>query len=88
MEGFDSVKAASHISAMRTKSSFAGRGREGIDAGNPGAAAADGYPGLFDEYRKTLRVYNAVDFDDLIAMPLEIFTAFPESANALGKRFR
>jgi DNA helicase-2/ATP-dependent DNA helicase PcrA len=43
---------------------------------------------LFQEYRKALRVYNAVDFDDLIALPLEILKRFPPSAAALSSRFR
>ncbi|HWR11445.1 MAG TPA: ATP-dependent helicase [Rectinemataceae bacterium] len=89
MEGFDAAQAASFISATRTGFSPAARAREG-GAKEPGGAAPDGdaYKALFEEYRKSLKLYNAVDFDDLIAMPLEIFGAFPESANVLRKRFR
>ena len=95
MEGFDAAKAASFISATRTgfTPARAASKPEGEGTAIRGAttsgdtAGPDAYGGLFEEYRKTLRVYNAVDFDDLIAMPLEIFSAFPESANALRKRF-
>jgi len=94
MESFDAARAAAHISALRT--GFAGSVRdsasrvagEGANGGGAETVEADAFPGLFDEYRRTLRVYNAVDFDDLIAMPLEIFREFPESAEALRKRFR
>jgi len=82
MEGFDAAKAAAFISARRTGFSPTAGAREAD------AVGSDAYEGLFEEYRKCLRLYNAVDFDDLIAMPLEIFHAFPESANALKKRFR
>jgi DNA helicase-2/ATP-dependent DNA helicase PcrA len=91
MDGFDPAEAAAFISARRTGFSPARRKAEG--EGGSGAAAGasalgDGYAGLFEEYRRSLRLYNAVDFDDLIAMPLEIMSSFPESANALGRRFR
>jgi ATP-dependent DNA helicase Rep len=36
----------------------------------------------YDEYTKTLRAYNAVDFDDLIALPVALFR------NDSGIRFR
>ena len=88
MDGFDAAKAASFISAAKSGFIPAAATRQNIadrDKGNE--YGSDTYGGIFDEYRKTLRVYNAVDFDDLIAMPLEIFSAFPESANALRKRF-
>ena len=93
MDGFDPAEAANFISARRTGFSPARRkagegGPEGGAAPVGSAAPGDGYAGLFDEYRRSLRLYNAVDFDDLIAMPLEIMSAFPESANALRRRFR
>jgi len=88
MEGFDAANAASFISARRTGFSPAAGAREAAAGRSGTPAGSDGYDGLFEEYRKCLRLYNAVDFDDLIAMPLEIFEAFPESANALKKRFR
>jgi len=83
MEGFDATKAVSYISSKRTGFSPA---RPPQDDESPGEA--EGYPGLFEEYRKTLKVYNAVDFDDLIATPLEIFSAFPGTVDSLRKRFR
>jgi len=92
MDGFDPAEAANFISARRTGFSPA-RGKAAGEGAAEGAAGGsgglgDGYVGLFDEYRRSLKLYNAVDFDDLIAMPLEIMSAFPESANALRRRFR
>jgi len=34
---------------------------------------------LYAEYRRALRAYNAVDFDDLILLPVEIFRQHPEA---------
>ena len=79
MEGFDSALAASLISAAKTGKACPANAVDSV-----GTA----YPGLLEEYRKCLHLYNAVDFDDLIALPLEIISTFPESANAIRKRFR
>ncbi len=79
MKSFDSSLAASWISAAKTGKAGPGTAQD-IDGAS--------YPGLLEEYRKCLRLYNAVDFDDLITLPLELFSAFPESANVLKARFR
>jgi len=83
MDGFDAVKAASYVSSIRT-----GFLPTNNSSDRKIPAEGDGYSDLFVEYRKTLKVYNAADFDDLIAMPLEIFSAFPETVDSLRKRFR
>jgi len=49
--------------------------------------AGEVYQRLFREYRKALYIYNAVDFDDLIAMPIELFSRFPDIADRLRARF-
>lgn len=36
------------------------------------------YKPLYDEYLEHLKVYNAVDFDDLITLPLHIFKEYPQ----------
>lgn len=79
MESFDAVGTAARVSAIKT--GFGGNG--GADGGDGEDAR-----GILEEYRKALYVYNAVDFDDLIAMPLEIFRRFPETAANLRDRFR
>lgn len=49
--------------------------------------AGEIYQRLFREYRKALYIYNAVDFDDLIAMPIELFSRFPAITERLRSRF-
>lgn len=43
---------------------------------------------LLDEYEKYLKTYNAVDFDDLIVKPIEIFKKFPEILEKTSQRFQ
>jgi len=43
---------------------------------------------LFREYQKNLRLYNAVDFDDLIMLPLELLGKNPEVRRETHERFR
>ena len=50
--------------------------------------ANDAYRGLYDEYRRSLRIYNSVDFDDLIVMPCEIFELAPDVRARYTERYR
>ncbi len=43
---------------------------------------------LFQEYQRHLRLHNAVDFDDLIRLPLELWDSEPDTLAALRDRFR
>ena len=43
---------------------------------------------LYQEYEKTLRAYNAVDFDDLIAMPVWLFRTQPDVLAFWQQKFR
>jgi DNA helicase II / ATP-dependent DNA helicase PcrA len=43
---------------------------------------------IFQEYQTHLRLYNAVDFDDLIMLPLQLFSSHEEVLHALRSRFR
>ncbi|MCH3908143.1 MAG: UvrD-helicase domain-containing protein [Sphaerochaeta sp.] len=52
-------------------------------------APAQGKTGaLYQEYGKLLKAYNAVDFDDLITLPLVLFERRPDVLKALRERFR
>ncbi|MDD2296978.1 MAG: UvrD-helicase domain-containing protein, partial [Sphaerochaetaceae bacterium] len=42
---------------------------------------------LYDAYRRHLRLYNAVDFDDLLMLPLDIFTRYPQVLDEYRSRF-
>jgi DNA helicase-2/ATP-dependent DNA helicase PcrA len=43
---------------------------------------------VFDEYRHSLKVYNAVDFDDLLALPISLFEQFPGILQKYRDRYR
>ena len=43
---------------------------------------------VYDEYQQGLRVYNAVDFDDLLALPLELLKQHPDILAEYHNRFR
>ena len=42
---------------------------------------------IFDQYQKNLKVYNAVDFNDLIKLPIEIFRQFPKVLEKYQSKF-
>ena len=75
MEGFDAWKVGALFSEIST----------GI---RDWSKADDAYRGLYDDYRKSLRIFNAVDFDDLIGLPIDIFDLHPEAAEEWRGRFR
>ena len=43
---------------------------------------------LYARYQETLRAYQAMDFDDLIRLPVEVFQNFPEALLRWQQRFR
>ena len=43
---------------------------------------------LYARYQETLRAYQAVDFDDLIRLPVDVFRNFPEALLRWQQRFR
>jgi DNA helicase-2/ATP-dependent DNA helicase PcrA len=43
---------------------------------------------VYDEYQHGLKVYNAVDFDDLLILPLELFGTHPEILVKYRQRYR
>lgn len=43
---------------------------------------------LYDEYQEHLKLYNAVDFDDLIMKPIELFESHPDVLEQYQKRYK
>jgi DNA helicase-2/ATP-dependent DNA helicase PcrA len=43
---------------------------------------------VFEEYNQQLKIYNAFDFDDLLTVPLELFTKHEDIANKYRQRYR
>ena len=46
------------------------------------------YSPIYDEYNVLLKLYNAVDFDDLIVLPIKLFKEKPEVLEKYRKRYR
>jgi DNA helicase-2/ATP-dependent DNA helicase PcrA len=40
--------------------------------------AASNYERVYNEYQHSLKVYNALDFDDLLVLPITLFEEHPE----------
>ncbi|NMA22060.1 MAG: UvrD-helicase domain-containing protein, partial [Spirochaetales bacterium] len=54
---------------------------------NFGPNASQKIRGLYEEYERHLKAYNAVDFDDLIVKPQELFVSHPEVLASLQSRY-
>ncbi len=52
------------------------------------AGANDLYEKVYAEYQASLKAYNALDFDDLIQKPIEVFERFPEALDHYRDRYR
>jgi DNA helicase-2/ATP-dependent DNA helicase PcrA len=75
MESFDAYKVGALFSQIRSEQ-------------RPWSKSDDAYRGLYDEYRRSLRIFNAVDFDDLIVLPVHIFGLHPEVASRYRETYR
>jgi len=75
VESFDLYELSTLFSDIKTKRKVFG------------ANASDKIRNLYSEYEKHLKAYNAVDFDDLIMKPLDLFERKPEVLQALRNRF-
>ncbi|MDR0586783.1 MAG: UvrD-helicase domain-containing protein [Treponema sp.] len=58
-------------------------------AGTAGAffEAAE-YEKVYNEYQRSLKIYNAVDFDDLLVLPIELFEKHPGILEKYRRRYR
>ena len=52
-----------------------------------GPNASQKIRGLYEEYEKHLKAYNAVDFDDLITKPMDLFSSHPPVLEKLRQRY-
>ena len=48
----------------------------------------DMYRPLYEEYQKGLKLYNAVDFDDLIVLPIKLFKEHPDVLERYRQRYK
>lgn len=51
-------------------------------------SANEPYRALYNEYEEMKKLFNAVDFDDLITMPIDMFTQYPEVLERYQERFQ
>ncbi|TVQ26980.1 MAG: AAA family ATPase [Spirochaetaceae bacterium] len=51
-------------------------------------ADTERYHHLFTDYRSHLKLYNSVDFDDLILLPIELFESHSDILEAVRERYR
>ncbi len=72
------------ISAWKNERIDPGQAQSGAN-GDPKQVAASV---LYEAYNRTLRAYNAVDFDDLIGLPVALFEAQPEVLEHWQNRIR
>jgi DNA helicase-2/ATP-dependent DNA helicase PcrA len=75
LDSFDLYELSTLFSDLKTKRSVFADG------------ASDKIRNLYSEYEKHLKAYNAVDFDDLIMKPLDLFERKPEVLAALRNRY-
>ncbi|MFA7129469.1 MAG: UvrD-helicase domain-containing protein [Sphaerochaeta sp.] len=75
VESFDLFELSSLFSDIKTRRKVFAPG------------ASDKIRNLYIEYEKHLKAYNAVDFDDLIMKPLDLFEKKPEILQALRNRY-
>jgi DNA helicase-2/ATP-dependent DNA helicase PcrA len=64
-------------------------GRLEWGAGNSGSGTADNiWEPVYGEYQQGLKIFNALDFDDLLIKPIELFQEHPEILEKYRRRFR
>jgi DNA helicase-2/ATP-dependent DNA helicase PcrA len=50
--------------------------------------ARGGFEPVYREYQHSLKIFNALDFDDLLVLPIEIFETAPELREKYRRRYR
>ncbi|MDR2101940.1 MAG: UvrD-helicase domain-containing protein [Treponema sp.] len=57
-------------------------------SGKDAGPLAGGFEPVYREYQHSLKVFNALDFDDLLALPIEIFETHEEVLEKYRRRYR
>ncbi|MDR1948415.1 MAG: UvrD-helicase domain-containing protein [Spirochaetaceae bacterium] len=53
-----------------------------------GDGADAGFERVYDEYQNSLKVFNALDFDDLLVLPIKLFEEYPPIREKYRTRYR
>jgi DNA helicase-2/ATP-dependent DNA helicase PcrA len=62
-------------------------GRFSWGAGGPGGAN-EAFEPVYKEYQHSLKIFNALDFDDLLVLPIELFEKHPPVLEKYRRRYR
>jgi DNA helicase-2/ATP-dependent DNA helicase PcrA len=82
-EGADLEAMASLFSNIKI-----GRFRWGALDGKDRTIADASWKPVYEEYQQNLRLYNALDFDDLLVLPIALFEEYPEILEKYRRRYR
>ena len=63
-------------------------GRWSWDSSDSKTRGNDQYRTLYEEYQSGLKLYNAVDFDDLITLPIKLFKEHPDVLAKYRERYK
>ncbi|MDR0657245.1 MAG: exodeoxyribonuclease V subunit gamma [Treponema sp.] len=58
------------------------------EADGSGRYADSVWKPVYEEYQRSLKIYNALDFDDLLTVPIDLFEAHPEVLEKYRRRYR
>ncbi|MDR2633315.1 MAG: UvrD-helicase domain-containing protein [Treponema sp.] len=53
-----------------------------------GQEANDAFEPVYEEYQQRLKIFNALDFEDLLVIPIELFERYPEVLGKYRRRYR
>ncbi|MDR1956544.1 MAG: UvrD-helicase domain-containing protein [Treponema sp.] len=53
-----------------------------------GSGANDAFEPVYEEYQQRLKIFNALDFEDLLVIPIELFERYPEVLEKYRRRYR
>jgi DNA helicase-2/ATP-dependent DNA helicase PcrA len=76
-DGVDLYALGSYFSRIKTGDAVWTAGTEEVH-----------WEGVYEAYQHNLKVYNALDFDDLLVLPIELFTRNVEALAKYHERFR
>jgi DNA helicase-2/ATP-dependent DNA helicase PcrA len=82
VEGVDLYRLGQLFSSVKT-----GRLKWGASDGS-GRYADTVWEPVYQEYQQNLKIYNAVDFDDLLTAPIALFREYPEILEKYHRRYR
>jgi DNA helicase-2/ATP-dependent DNA helicase PcrA len=86
--GETNIKALAQVFSNIKTGRYTWREAPGI-AGTAGAQQnAAAYERVYREYQRSLKIFNALDFDDLLVLPIQLFEEHPEVLEKYRNRYR